>query len=250
MTRFLAASCLALFSQTAFAAHPLVTDDTGTQGAGNNQAELSFDRAESGKGANKSHENALAFTYTRGITDRLDFFVGGAKLDLRDPAANEGKRVKGGGDSAIGLKWRYVEREGFSLGLKLTSNLATGDAGRGLGAGRATQSLLHMTQLGTASGDFLLNVGLTNNGRSDEERRTLWNISAAWLVPVREDLRVVVDVGASQQASRDSSKHPAFALVGLIWAVTEQIDLDIGYKHGLNNQEADGQLGVGLTVRW
>lgn len=250
MTRLLAVSALALFTQTAYAAHPLITDDTGTQGSGNNQAEFSFDRAESGKGAEKVHENAFAFTYTRGLSDRLDFFVGGAKLDLRDPAANDGARVKGSADSAIGLKWRYAEREGFSLGLKLTSNLATGDADRGLGAGRATQSLLHITQWETGSGDFLVNIGLTNNGKTDEERRTLWNLSAAWLAPVREDLTFAIDVGASQQASRESSKHPAYALVGLIWAVTEQIDLDIGYKHGLNNQESDRQLGAGLTIRW
>ncbi|NBV89668.1 MAG: hypothetical protein EBR88_09185, partial [Betaproteobacteria bacterium] len=78
----------------------------------------------------------------------------------------------------------------------------------------------------------------------------LWNASVAWLMPVREDVRFALDIGASQQASRNSSKHPAYALVGLIWAVTEQLDLDIGYKHGLNDQEADQQLGVGLTVRW
>lgn len=250
MTRILAAFCLALLAHSAFAAHPLVTDDTGTQGAGNNQAELSFDRAESGKGASKSHENAFALTYTRGLTDRLDVFIGGTRLDLRDPGANDGDRVKGEGDSAIGLKWRYAEREGLSLGLKLTANLGTGDDQRGLGAGRSTQSLLHMTQIETKSGVLLLNLGLTNNGKSTDERRSLWNVSAAWLLPLREDLRLAVDIGAAQQASRDSSKHPAYALVGLIWAVTEQIDLDVGYKHGLNNQEPDSQLGVGLTLRW
>lgn len=250
ITRLFAPIVLAFLTSTAYAAHPLVTDDTGTRGAGNNQAELSFDRAQSGKGASKSHENALAFTYTRGLNDRLDLFVGGVRLDLRDPSANGGKRVKGEADSALGLKWRYAEREGLSLGLKLTSNFATGDADRGLGAGRATQSLLHMTQLQTKSGDFLINVGFTNNGSTADERRTLWNASVAWLMPVREDVRFALDIGASQQASRNSSKHPAYALVGLIWAVTEQLDLDIGYKHGLNDQEADQQLGVGLTVRW
>ncbi|CAM8634167.1 MetA-pathway of phenol degradation, putative [Burkholderiales bacterium] len=250
MTRFIAAAALTLLAAPAWAAHPLITDDTGTQGAGGNQAEFTFDRAESGKGSSKSHENAFAFTYTRGLTDTLDFFVGGTRLDLRDPSANDGARVKGEGDSALGLKWRYAEKDGLSLGLKLTASLGTGDDARGLGAGRSTQSLLHVTQLETKAGDLLINVGLTNNGKTADERRTLWNASAAWLVPVREDLTFALDLGVAQQASKDSSKHPAYALIGLIWSLTEKIDLDIGYKHGLNDQEPDSQLGVGLTVRW
>ena len=38
--RFLAACAACLAVEAAFAAHPLVTDDTGTQGTGNNQLEI------------------------------------------------------------------------------------------------------------------------------------------------------------------------------------------------------------------
>jgi hypothetical protein len=250
MTRLITAAAFALLTAPAWAAHPLITDDTGTQGAGGNQAEFTFDRAESGKSPTKAHENAFAFTYTRGLSDSLDFFIGGVRLDMQDPSSNDGARVKGEGDSALGLKWRYAEKDGLSLGLKLTASIGTGDDTRGLGAGRSTQSLLHVTQWETKAGDFLVNLGISNNGKTADERRTLWNASAAWLVPVREDLTFALDIGASQQASKDNSKHPAYALIGLIWSVTEKIDLDVGYKHGLNDQESDSQLGVGLTVRW
>ena len=50
---------------------PLVTDDTGTQGAGGNQLELAGTRAKNDVATARD----AAFVYTRGLTDGLDVFV-------------------------------------------------------------------------------------------------------------------------------------------------------------------------------
>jgi hypothetical protein len=59
-------------SQNAMAAHPLNTDDPGTQGAGNNQLEFNSDHVTARDGSSQTVGDA---TYTRGLTDTLDFFA-------------------------------------------------------------------------------------------------------------------------------------------------------------------------------
>jgi hypothetical protein len=103
----LAFSVLAGLSFQAYAFHPLVTDDTGTQGTGGNQLEVGMDYVDE----NPGHARALGITYTRGLTDTLDAFVG---------AAYQTSSPRGWGNVGVGLKWRFFEDEAskFSLALK------------------------------------------------------------------------------------------------------------------------------------
>jgi hypothetical protein len=41
---------------------------------------------------------------------------------------------------------------------------------------------------------------------------------------------------------------PAFAFVGLNYAVNDHIILDVGYKFGINRQEVDYGIIAGLTL--
>jgi hypothetical protein len=64
------------FSSLSHAAHPLVTDDTGTQGKGDFQIELNyeFDHEDSGGVKEDLHQIESVLSY--GIMDSLDFMVG------------------------------------------------------------------------------------------------------------------------------------------------------------------------------
>ena len=239
-----------LFAQSSWADHPLITDHSGTQGAGGSQAEFVIDRVDNGSGPNKIREETFAFGYAFGLADTVDILVSGTRVTLSDPDFNNGSRGEGFGDSSLGMKWRYSDVEPVSLGLKLSATIATGDDRRGLGQGRSTQTLTHILQWKTESGTLLTNIGITNNGSTREERRSLWSASVAWLAPIADSLTLAVDIGATQQASTKGGANPAFALVGLIIAARNEIDIDIGYKRGLNREEPDHQLGVGFAIRW
>lgn len=240
----------AFFTQSTWADHPLITDHSGTQGTGGSQAEFSLDQVDTGSGATKVRERTFAFGYAFGITDTVDILVSGTRVALKDPEFNSGSREEGFGDGSLGVKWRYSDLGPLSLGIKLSASIAAGNEQLGLGLGRSTQTLTHILQWKVESGTLLTNVGITNNGSTQDERRSLWSASVAWLAPIAEKLTLAVDIGAAQQPSTDGGTNPAFALIGLIFAATDKVDIDIGYKHGLNREEPDHQLGVGFAVRW
>lgn len=237
--------------QTAFAAHPLVTDDTGTQGRGNLQFELSQDHGQSKRSGVTSKERAASLTLTRGLTETLDVFIGSSLLANQDPSEYDGTR-RGAGDVATGLKWRYREEEATSMALKATVTLPTGREAEGLGKGRSTQSLLHITQMEFGDLSLLVNIGLTRNDNTDVvgERKSLWNTSAGAVYALDDQLSLVFEMGSRKQEALSGGKHPSFAQIGAIWHPSKDLDLDFGLKLGLNSAETDRTIGVGLTKRW
>jgi len=54
------------------------------------------------------------------------------------------------------------------------------------------------------------------------------------------------------ERNSDVSSHtpPAFTLLGVIYALTETVDLDLGVKRGLNAPETDLSLLTGVTFRF
>lgn len=60
----------------------------------------------------------------------------------------------------------------------------------------------------------------------------------------------VMDSGIQSHASKSEKKDPRFALVGLIYSLSEDAELDLGYKKALNSTETDRQWGLGLTYRF
>jgi hypothetical protein len=45
-------------------------------------------------------------------------------------------------------------------------------------------------------------------------------------------------------------KHPAFILGGVIYSITESLDIDFGIKAGLNDVETDYAFLAGLAFRF
>jgi hypothetical protein len=113
---------LAGLGQLSYAAHPLVTDDTSTQGKGRSQIEVNSDwiqfTGETG--------HIAAFTYSYGKTDALDLY-GTLPVSLSSPS--------GWDDLSFGAKWRYWESAQSSLAVKCELYLPTGNELRGLGNG-------------------------------------------------------------------------------------------------------------------
>src|SRR5512134_3402934 len=65
----------AMFASSTAAFQPLITDDTGTQGAGGNQVELALNRQEVKGAGDTTITRTLPLVFTRGITDALDLYA-------------------------------------------------------------------------------------------------------------------------------------------------------------------------------
>jgi hypothetical protein len=242
---FIAVSLLlGMLSTPVYAAHPLITDDTGTQGKGKFQIEVNAEHAND----NGNTETALGATLSAGLLDNVDLVVGSPYIFLRERDENKHwNREDGIADLSLAVKWRFYEHEGLSFALKPGMTLATGDEDKGLGDGKPTYSLFFITTKELEPFTFHLNLGYVLN-RS--ELRDIFHYSLAAEYAAAKSLKIVGNIGGETNPDKESGTHPLFVLGGLIYKLTDSFDIDFGVKAGLNKAEADYTLLAGITYRF
>lgn len=226
----------------AWAAHPLVTDDTSTQGRGRSQVELNSDWSRFA--GEKGH--AAAFTYSYGTTDELDIY-GNVPASLATPS--------GKGDISLGAKWRIWQTERTALALKPEVFFPTGDAMKGLGNGRTSFGVTLLASRVSGNWVWLGNIGVSANRYKvppfeDARHLLAWRASTAVVYDLNAKWSILADIGIARNIENMGQQNPAYILFGAIYSPHENVDIDIGVKAGLNRTEVDRQVGAGLTVRF
>jgi len=245
-----------LMTTSAFAGHPLVTDDTGTQGKGKGQVEVglsfSYDKDEVDEVTTlKSDGGDLTVGITVGLLDTLDFVVGlpyaWSTLKENDVRID---RADGISDITFDVKWRFFEKNGWSLALKPGFSLPSGDEDKGLGTGRAGYRLFLVGTKEFEPFAVHVNAGYIRDENKFEEREDIWHASVAAEYEVIKDLKLMANVGMERNPDPASNNHPAFALGGISYEVSEKITLDAGVKYGLTSTETEWTVLTGLTIRF
>jgi long-subunit fatty acid transport protein len=268
MGLFLSSSLIPHPTSQTWAAHPFITDDTGTQGMGNWQLELQGDFLRSERTANpgagpveqKSKLNAFTSVLSYGLLENLDVQFGLGYLSLR--ATENGlatEDTSGMSDSTLELKWRFYEADGFSLALKPGLLLPTGNEDRGLGTGKTSWGVALLATYEAEPWTFLANIAYTRlrfklpqdaaDGRGD-----LWRVSGGAAYALTGEVRVVGELGVRSNESRNDAFLPdrtsQFAMLGVIYSPAKKVDLDAGFRKNLNDAEFDKAFLVGATFRW
>ena len=245
--RPLAAAALLTTSLGSHAAHPLITDDTGTQGTGHWQLEINTDHTRERDAGETAWERGLGMALTYGVNENLDISIGLPWLHLK---ASDGTRERGVGDTTVLAKWRLYDNDtGWSLALRPEITLPSGSQSRGLGAGRSTAALTAISSLDMGPVTWLANAGVRYNNNRADERTTLWAASTAVLYNVTPQWTLAADLGASRAADR-SQRTERYGLLGAIYHANEDLDLDIGWRRSLGAGPHSHTLGAGLTLRW
>jgi len=255
-------------SSLVWAAHPFITDDTGTQGKGDWQLELQYDygrndaTADAGAGPVRQVSKATVFTtvLTYGLLKNLDWAVGLNYLNQRVTENGVGTENSSGmADSTIDLKWRFYDADGLSFAVKPAVLLATGDENKGLGSGKTSWGVNFITTYEVKPWSFSGNVAYSHlryqKSQDDAVNRSdLWRVSGGVSYSVREDLRLVGEAGVRTNPAKNDAflqgSTGRFAMAGLIYSPTDKIDLDIGYRRGLNDAETRWTILAGATFRW
>ena len=238
----------ALMGWPAHAGHPLFTDDTGTQGANGWQWEINTDSMRTQGVAPKRWAQQVNGTVTRGMTDDLDLAF--SLPLLRHGAPGEG--AHGGlGDAGVQAKWRFHDNAaGWSMGLKRSVTLPTGRAERGMGNGRPTAAVVLVSSLEAGGWNWLVNGGYVFNGNRVGQRRHLWLASTAALYTLSERWTLAAELTATRNAEDTGPRATKTSVVGLLWHVSQDTDLDMGWRRSVGGKPVQNTLGVGLTVRW
>ncbi len=232
------------------AAHPLVTEDTGTQGTGKFQLEINAEstRDRTGGVLVKGFQPAAAITY--GLLDNLDVQLGRPYLrQITDPGgAND--VVKGGLDTSLDLKWRFFESGDLSIGLKPGITFATGDEKRGLGNGKPTIGSLLIASFEQERFALHAHAGWRRNSNSIGQRQRITQFAAAAVFKASEDLRLILDLSRTTNPDPADGTSIRYRTLGLIHSPHKNLDLDVGWRRAASAPALDHSLMFGATLRW
>lgn len=265
---FVVAAALVTLPLASHATAPYITDDTGTQGTGNWQLELTGEHVHhdahaqvAGVEVDQRREvSVLNTVLTYGLAETVDIALGLNYLWVQ--TKQDGSLIEsasGISDSVLELKWRFYESDGLSLALKPGLILPTGDVDRGLGTGKVSFGLNSILTYEARPWVWLANVQyvyLRSKSAADtaENQRNLWRASGGFGYYVRDDLRLVGEAGVRTNPLRDDPFLPGrngqFAMLGAIYSPAESVDLAVGVRHAVNSGEADWALTLGVTFRW
>lgn len=177
--------------------------------------------------------------------------------------------ANGIGDVTLALKWRFFgDREGLQFAIKPSLTLPTGNEQKGLGCGQSSPGTAYFYKLDRQSYGVALigtydreawcanfNAGYQHNSyglQSDEDtcRRDIWSASLSGQFRPIEKVWLVGEVGLLSNANKSSDTPPAFVNAGAICELTKDIDLDVGFKYGLNKPAVDSTISGAVTVRF
>jgi hypothetical protein len=223
------------------ATQPLTNDDTVVQGAAHWQLELGVQQAV--RQGEASLQRAWGATLTYGLNDQTDVYVNA-------PYVQGSASGSGWGDTELGIKWRFAQYGPVSFALKPRLTLSTGDQRRGLGAGRAGTGATLIVQWETGRFTLLGNAGGIYQPNDQGQRQSLWQASGAALYRATETLQLALDAVISRNPDAYSKRHPAYLIAGAIYSPRSWLDLDMGYRHGLNSHAGPDAVMAGLTLRW
>lgn len=240
---------------------PLISDDTGTQGKGGNQLEFDyvFERQTNGAleidgvalGEDNSVGNFLLSTYTRGLTDNLDIFLG---------VSRQLSSTSGWNNTELGLKWVFAgdQSEGWRFAAKprvilpVSKNMQKSDLGHAKTNGGLTLIGSYLTE----GAELHLNAGYTSN-RSDSlneepsQRTNLWSMSVAPVWVMNDQWKLALDLGLQTNPDKNS-QYIGLAEVAMVYSPVKNLQLGLGVitSPTINGQRTSRGMTVTTGLTW
>lgn len=234
---------LILFVPAAFAGHPMLSEDSGTQGTGNAELEFGFDWS-------RDHGNR-AFLFqpqlSYGTSPTLDLIVQPSWLSVEN-STNE--QEHGFGDTNLDMKWRFYGAAPLSFALRAGFDLPTNQNDLGLPHDNVSPHALLAATFDAAPYSFDANVGYTFGPKSTGLRTDLYHVSLAASFAFNEQVMLIVDTAADSNPDPRNASWPVVALAGIIYTVAPGFDIDAGYRAALNSAAIEKQWLFGMTYRW
>jgi hypothetical protein len=233
---------LALATAVAHAGHPMLSEDTGTQGTGNAELEL-------GNAWGQDHGvSTFLFQpqWSYGVSSTLDLIIQPSWTSVTTPGAG---RERGLGDTNLDFKWRFYGAAPWSLGVRAGLETPTAHDDLGLAGHKVSGHGIFVL-----TGDFNpvtldANLGYTRAPEFQNSRSNLYHFSAAVMYAANERLFWVFDTAVDSNPDSRQSRPPAVTLLGLIYTARPGLDLDLGYRSRLNTAAPIRQFLLGITYR-
>lgn len=229
--------------------HPLLTEDTGTQGAGNYQLELTREASDRTEGDTRTRSLQTNAILSIGVTDAIDFIATLPQERRSERAEGTETTVRGIADGEIAAKWRFYAEGPLSFAVRPGLGLPTGR--RELGAGHAVPSLYGVMTYARDPWAFHVHLGYTRNLHDGPgQRGHIYHGSVAAEYMVSTALRLVGDASIERNTDLAGRPNMGSVLFGLVYSVLPDMDVDLGYRKGLTDAAPDHAWLGGLTFRF
>ena len=226
----------------AFAAHPLGTEDTGTQGVGNVEIENALQRVRSADATLVLYQPQVSY----GVTPATDLIIQPSILSLRGPGTAS---TSGFGDTNLDAKWRFFGKAPLSLGVRAGLALPTGRRGLGLPHGDVSPHALLVATCDAAPFTFHANLGVSRLPGGAGSRTSVGQASTAMMWAVNEQLILTGEATASADSDPSRGQWTRGFLVGVIYTIQPGLDVDTGFQVTRATVPSRAWL-VGLTYRF
>jgi hypothetical protein len=240
------------------ATHPLVTDDTGTQGPGGVLIESSVNYLKD----NEYRSTVVPLALTAGIGKAMDVAIELPYLWLR-PSAVTGQPESGLSDVLFKFKHRFYEQgedkggpeeAERSLAYVLGFSQPTGNEEEGLGAGRPRWSARLIGSTALDPVEIIANLGYDTEGKALRRGNIVFDYAVSLSVAVEyektEPWEPVVELAVVRVKAEDGYERFASALAGIIYEPSEQFYVDAGVRVGLNERSEDYALLAGFGYKF
>jgi hypothetical protein len=241
---------VSLTSLPAFGAHPLITEDTGTEGRGRFQLELTRDAESDVASGVKLESVSTQLILAYGVRENIDLIWTLPHQRNHSESTATATTDHGLSDVGVESKWRFFEQGPLSFAVKPGVTFATGEDENGLGRGKTGYSVFGVVTCESDPWAFHLHLGYTHNRNTLGERDDIRHVSVAATYFLNHKLQLVGDVSTNTNADPNAVGDPETLVLGAIYSVKPDLDLDFGYRKGLSAPAADRALLLGMARRF
>ena len=218
---------------------PFLTEDSGTQGKGNVEAEFTFEYQKADDGAKTK---TLGNSFALGIAPKTDLSIGYSYDFVNVP---DGDNSRGMNDVEVQLKTALNDGNGWlpTFGIKGGVSLPVESGGQ------TTVLLTGIAQWEFEPFSVFANVGADigtrlagNDERSDAIRA---GIAGSWSVV--ESLKLVSEITWSKVTNPHREGSVWDWMIGTRWSLNDTMTLAAGLRIGLNDNAQDYAVSVGFS---
>lgn len=239
-----------VFSDTCMAQLPLVTDNTGVQGKGNGQIEIS-----NGLGFYNEHRcikqsSEITPVFTYGINNTNDIVI--SYPFVFSTIIDDTGEIKTAGFSDINIEVKYLfyKNKKISFAAKPGISIPTGSFKDGFGSGKFSGSIFFISTLEFSSFFVNGNLGYLRNENKCGDALNIWHASIDVDYKLSDEFHFILNTGVEKDPDILATTNPVFGLLGLYYCINDNCEISLGYYHDFKKEETNHSFIYGLTLRF